>query len=353
MVTLLGDKNVFSSTLNSFHISFIESSILLICSQRMDVSSPQSNIEDEITIVKSPTAQKGLTDDQVAGLTRLTMRLYCLPYSEEFRQPVQVKYPDLLEAYMSVIRTPCDLGTILLKLKNKTYKTADDCAKELKLCFQNAIQFNADLSNLVSISNHLLTFTENLWHSIMQTPFTKPVKKTTATADAQLFRQQASKSRQMHYQETKNMPMRQDEVQYFLDQLNHMPFSSGHCPFQDAVQSMMTTCWSALSTAGPEDDTTEPVAFPSLAEFLAPLLDIVTTKFPQDAQKPPQEVVSDLSDEGVVTDSHLFSCFLGSLSANEGSWSPALALETNKFLRDLDHVLGEVTAILCERLTRG
>jgi len=308
--------------------------------------SQENDLSDE---VKPPAVLEEITDEQIAGLTRLTMRLYCLPYSEEFRQPVQLKYPELVETYLSVIRTPSDLGTILLNLKHKKYKNINDCAKDLRLCFQNAIQFNADLSNLVSISNHLLRFTENLWHSIMQTPFNKSSKKTSSTSDNILFRHQIAKNCRLHYEETSNMSMISDEIQYLLERMESVTTNASDHHFSDAFTAVLKNCRASLNFAVSDDEITK---YPSLADLISPLVGVVKAKFPP---KVTQSIDVDNSTENdTATEAQLmYPCFMTSAFSDEKTFPEALALQNSGPMRCFERILGEVTAILFERLTRG
>jgi hypothetical protein len=291
----------------------------------------------------------GLSDEQIQGLTRLTMRLYCLPYSDEFRQPVQVKYPDLLDSYTSIIKVPCDLGTVLLKLKNKTYTSIEACAKELKLCFQNAIEFNADLSNLVSISRHLLAFTENLWREILQIPFASPSKK--APIDMQVFSQRLKKNRQIHFEETYQMSLKGDEIEYFQTQLQVLEVDVDS-PFFSAVKQILATCDSVLSTHSKEvnAETENNVSnFPSLIDLLSPVIDVIKNQFP----------CTEVKQQTITTSLEIFSsqhsCFMNTIfpSVDESCYPQSLSFQNNSFLKMFDQGIGEVTAILFERCTRG
>ena len=319
----------------------------------------------------SPSA--GVTEEQIAGLTRLAMRLYCLPYSEEFRQPVEVKYPDLMDDYLTFIRTPADLGTILIKLKNQSYKSIQECAQELNLCFQNAIRFNADLSNLVSISNHLLSFTENLWHAIMQTPFTHASKKTTAAPDMQKFQQQMRKSRQIHFDETHSLPLKMDEMQYFYEQVQKLTIPKSSL-WSDAFETMLNSCTTASTCdesekeEEEEDKVKKDVEYPSVSQLISPIVAVMKSNYPcAPKQSQPEK---ENSDEDDVTTSPApptspsppssevvagpdYSCFLSMVYADTTTYPSELSLENNEVLKQFESVLGEIISILFERCTRG
>lgn len=119
-----------------------------------------------------------ITSGELSSLRRLVMSLYTLPFSNEFRQPIQILHPELLESYMFAIPKPIDLGTILLKLQNEEYHSVMECREDIKLVFSNAICFNSELSNLVAMANHLTWFSRNLWHEIMSTPFDDKEEET-------------------------------------------------------------------------------------------------------------------------------------------------------------------------------
>lgn len=288
----------------------------------------------------STTAPTGLTEEQTSGLTRLVTRLYCLPYSEEFRQPVQIKYPDLFEQYRSTILVPSDLGTILLKLKKRKYKSLNECNRELKLCFKNAIEFNADLSNLVSISNHLLAFTEHMWHEIIQTPFRSAKKGSGAHYQGgdELFINQVAKDRREHFEETQHMSLQFHEIQYLSHQLQQMQMgltADDNDAFGGAFSTVATSCKIMIARGDGHN-------YPSLVELIAPFLEVMKTHFRVTAADSPALSPSSL----------LWPCFARTVYTSD-TIPAALALQNNDLLCQLERVLGEVAAILFERYTRG
>lgn len=266
-----------------------------------------------------------LSDADYEGLTRLAMHLYCLPYTEEFRQPVHLKYPDLFETYLTTIKNPSDLGTILIKLKNKSYSSADECRRDLILCFKNAIQFNEDLTNLVSISNHLLSFAENMWHEIMKTPFYTPNKETnTLSFDFKVSNRRKVRFDTVHYQ-----PMLIDEVQYFLNRLNAMPLLDS--PFYNTKAAMISKCENAMNSV---DDNKKITLF----DLVCPLLESLK----QCCE----------SSELVSADDMRFPCYAKFVLPSK-KFSKAIDSQKDNFLNALERVLGEISSILFERLTRG
>lgn len=110
-----------------------------------------------------------MNQQQIESLQRCVLKVYCLPYCNEFRQPIQILHPDddFLKSYASIIHNPMDLGTVLLKIRNKEYNSIVQCRSDIKLIFNNAVVFNSDSSNLVSMSKHVAFYTKNLWHEIM------------------------------------------------------------------------------------------------------------------------------------------------------------------------------------------
>ena len=48
-------------------------------------------------------------------LFHIMSKLYCLSIAADFRKPVEVLYPNIASSYLSVIKNPMDLGTLLLE----------------------------------------------------------------------------------------------------------------------------------------------------------------------------------------------------------------------------------------------
>lgn len=112
-----------------------------------------------------------LTEEEVDSMRLVVEEVYKLPYSLEFREPVYISYPELLETYLDSISNPMDLGTVLLKLDRGQYTCTEECAKDVCLVFDNAIAFNPDLVNLVANARALLQFATALWVEVVNKPF--------------------------------------------------------------------------------------------------------------------------------------------------------------------------------------
>jgi hypothetical protein len=69
-------------------------------------------------------------------------------YFKEPVDPIELNIPD----YPLMITKPMDLGTIKKKLLANEYKTATECANDVRLTFKNAVLYNAVKTNPVHIA---------------------------------------------------------------------------------------------------------------------------------------------------------------------------------------------------------
>ena len=60
------------------------------------------------------------------AMIHLVSILYCRSIFHDFRMPVEILYPTLATSYLSIIQSPMDHGTLLVKLLKNEIKTIDD-----------------------------------------------------------------------------------------------------------------------------------------------------------------------------------------------------------------------------------
>ena len=96
--------------------------------------------------------------------------LYCQSIAADFRKPVEILYPNMSANYLSIIKHPMDLGTLLLECMKRT-ATIDSIRDGLKLVFMNSIRFNEGAPMMEAISRHLESFASGLFEEIMHVPF--------------------------------------------------------------------------------------------------------------------------------------------------------------------------------------
>ena len=104
------------------------------------------------------------------ALYQLMSTLYCLSIAADFRKPVEVLYPNIAASYLSVIKHPMDLGTLLLECM-KGFATVQYIRKGLRLVFANSLRFNAGSPMMEAISQHLESFAGGLFEEATKLPF--------------------------------------------------------------------------------------------------------------------------------------------------------------------------------------
>lgn len=103
-------------------------------------------------------------------LLKVMSILYCQSIAADFRKPVEILYPNMAANYLSIIKHPMDLGTLLLECMKGT-ATIDSIRDGLKLVFMNSIRFNEGAPMMEAISRHLESFASGLFEEIMHVPF--------------------------------------------------------------------------------------------------------------------------------------------------------------------------------------
>uniref|UniRef100_A0A7S1TWM5 Bromo domain-containing protein n=1 Tax=Phaeomonas parva TaxID=124430 RepID=A0A7S1TWM5_9STRA len=68
-----------------------------------------------------------------------------------FAEPVDWKGMGLFD-YPQIIKHPMDLGTVRQKLNNKEYRTASECAEDIRLVWRNCMTYNQDGSDFYKIA---------------------------------------------------------------------------------------------------------------------------------------------------------------------------------------------------------
>ena len=105
-----------------------------------------------------------------ASLYSVMSTLYCLSIAADFRKPVEVLYPNIAASYLSVIKNPMDLGTLLLECM-KGNATVNSIRQGLRLVFSNSLLFNAGSPMMEAISQHLESFASGLFEEATRLPF--------------------------------------------------------------------------------------------------------------------------------------------------------------------------------------
>lgn len=73
--------------------------------------------------------------------TRITQKIFDMPISFFFREPVRL---DEVPNYKETIKKPMDLSTVLVKLTDHAYKNVDQWKDDMNLIWNNAQKFNPE-----------------------------------------------------------------------------------------------------------------------------------------------------------------------------------------------------------------
>lgn len=147
------------------------------------------------------------------ALYRIMSTLYCLSIAADFRKPVEVLYPNIATSYLSVIKHPMDLGTLLLECM-RGFATAEYIRKGLRLVFSNSLRFNAGSPMMEAISQHLESFAGGLFEEATKLPFKEKEHAVSG------FGIELVKKRSRRLKAVCKMPLKESEVrsveQFFL-----------------------------------------------------------------------------------------------------------------------------------------
>ena len=223
---------------------------------------------------------------EAALLVQILRVIYCRSISREFRQPVDVMYPneELVKAYSSVIQYPMDLGTLLhgamkRKLKVSNYRDG------LKLVFRNAIQFNSDTFIVINVAKHLNTLSCGLYEEAFCQPYGHmsdlniPPSTPLIAKDEFLF---SRNCRRVHYfSMLRSQPLKYTEVENMLQLIqaaaattNTQMNKSGY-EFPKDLVIIMEACLKVGSSGLDTFNMTHTSPYLSISEILRPLLDFL------------------------------------------------------------------------------
>jgi Bromodomain len=148
----------------------------------------------------------------VASLYSVMSTLYCLSIAADFRKPVEVLYPNIAASYLSVIKNPMDLGTLLLECM-RGVATINSIRQGLRLVFSNSLRFNAGSPMMEAISQHLESFAGGLFEEATKLPF---IEKKQYQTD---FKTELVQKRSYRLSSVCKLPLTEMEVRCVEDNL--------------------------------------------------------------------------------------------------------------------------------------
>ena len=269
----------------------------------------------------------GLSKADYAAIKTVASEVYGLPYSLEFREPVYISYPELMETYLDSISNPMDLGTVLLKLNRCEYSSSEECAGDISLVFDNAIKFNPDLIHLVSNAKALRDFASALWMEVVNSPF-------EGSYTSEEFHKQRMAKRRDRMSFTRHLPLSTAECTLFGNKL--MAYQKSGALLEERMEAILEAC----ARSSPDSPVT-------LANLAAPLFQFFRS---EDNSRTGRD----------MSDGSSLPCFVTALSPSDShrsqlarSLTPPPLPPRMAFVDYLDSVFGQVSVHLTEKACRG
>mmetsp|Transcript_17027 Transcript_17027/g.20788 ORF Transcript_17027/g.20788 Transcript_17027/m.20788 type:complete len:238 (-) Transcript_17027:170-883(-) len=104
-------------------------------------------------------------DEALRRMTKLVNSIFARADSGPFREPVDWRELGLYD-YPKVIKKMMDLGTVKRKLERHQYKTAKECAQDIRLIWNNCKTYNADGSDFYLLAEGFLKRFEDRYKKI-------------------------------------------------------------------------------------------------------------------------------------------------------------------------------------------
>ena len=280
-----------------------------------------------------------------SAMIRIVSILYCHDICSEFRSPVEELYPDLKDEYLSIIKYPMDLGSILINCINQKM-TVEALCRALQLVFVNALVFNKGTPVMESLATHLYMFAGELYEEAIGRHYY--LTDNANDDDIDLKRLNERHNRILFVQ---NIPLVNTEIKYFIDSLERVKLQvpnelnkfikNAINTANDALENgdenitiykLLSPIINAVVQYNSEDNKSIGLStLPSLFELIYPRIKAIKTK-EKHAENDTAMDVDD--DEGNETMLKISNALL-------------------PYLCELDAALGELFIILKERGTRG
>jgi len=140
---------------------------------KMDVDK---DIDEDIDILKRKNKSPLLLPELIE-CRHLLSEFMRRPETEPFNEPVDWKGLNLPD-YPLIITKPMDLGTVLNKITNNKYSSADQFAYDIRLVFKNAKTYNTPGSGIYVVAENLHKQFERRFARITKNSITSKKRKT-------------------------------------------------------------------------------------------------------------------------------------------------------------------------------
>jgi len=119
-------------------------------------------------MASTPTPQTAIGKDELKKLNSIINNLFENQESVEFRQPVDVKGLGLTD-YLTIIKTPMDLGTVKKNIKGAKYKYIEEALGDIQLIWDNCKTYNAEGSWIWKQADKLEKYSKKLIKTYLPT----------------------------------------------------------------------------------------------------------------------------------------------------------------------------------------
>jgi Bromodomain len=212
------------------------------------------------------------SSSSAASLYSVMSTLYCLSIAADFRKPVEVLYPNIANSYLSVIKNPMDLGTLLLECM-KGNATVNSIRQGLRLVFSNSLLFNAGSPMMEAISQHLESFASGLFEEATRLPFNekKPLLRD--------FNEELIYRRSYRLNSVCRIPLKEIEVRCIENVLlavqEKLPME-----LEEAMANMMETILKYYNSVGSKDHSDDIAPILTLELIFKPFLEATRAPHP-------------------------------------------------------------------------
>lgn len=280
-------------------------------------------------------------EDEKLSMIRIVSILYCHEICSEFRSPVEILYPDLKDEYLSMVKYPMDLGSILMNCLNHKMTTEVLC-RALQLVFVNALVFNKGTPVMESLATHLFIYAGELYEeAIGKHYFLMNDSDNDENIDSKRLNERHN--RMLFAQ---HVPLANNEIKYFIESLERVKLSIPN-ELSKIVKDVISSAKESLKN-GKRKITLHMLLLPLMnasiqhegedqsmrLSSLPALFELVYPKVKSTHVKEDESVMDVEDDEGMIKISNVLNSLL-------------------PYLRELDIALGELLIIVKERETRG
>ena len=245
--------------------------MLLNCqSLNRETTADLMDVQDSVDLddYGSPSS----SSSSAASLYSVMSTLYCLSIAADFRKPVEVLYPNIATSYLSVIKNPMDLGTLLLECM-KGNATVNSIRQGLRLVFSNSLLFNAGSPMMEAISQHLESFASGLFEEATRLPFNekKPLLRD--------FNEELVYRRSYRLNSVCRIPLKDVEVRCIENVLlaiqDKLPME-----LEEAMANMMETILKYYNSVGSQEHSDEIAPILTLELIFNPFLEATRAPHP-------------------------------------------------------------------------